>query len=155
MGTQEWPIDFDSLHKDMVIEQGIIERAYAVKYITDPDKYMFKQLALIDEIRKRRSDLSGHVRGDHQSIRIMTDIEADDWQSKRYRESVDSIVRIGKRRGSIDRSGFDDHRMRKSDSLDVSIAATIITARSERRRHNRLVAVMESQRLLKHEETKD
>jgi hypothetical protein len=147
MSRQQWPIDFDSLTKDSVIDQCTIEHAFAIKFLDDPDAYSFKLLSLCEEIRDNRADLAGHVRVIKHEIRIMTDEEAEDWQTKRYNEDVKSINRIGHRRGSIDRSGFDPVRIAKSNSLDMSIAATVLTAQSEKRRHNRLIAATRSHQL--------
>jgi len=140
--SQQWPIDFESLTKDYLIEVSTIESAYAVDSTKDPQAYAFALLQLLQEIRVARPDLSGHVRERKGCIRVMTDAEADDWQDKRYHDTIKSVYRIGKRRGSIDRSGFDAKRISKCESVDVSIGATLITARSEQRRHHRLLAAI-------------
>jgi hypothetical protein len=143
MSKQQWPVDFEQLHKDTQVSQQSIESALGFTAHDKPPEYAYALLVLCEEIRRARPDLSGHVRADKLSVRIMTDVEADDWQDKRHRETIDSLKRIGKRRKSIDRSAFSANRQAKCESLDVALSATIIVARSESRRHRRLLAATE------------
>jgi len=147
MGEHQWPIDFDSLVEDSVIEQQTIEHAYAVRYSESPTQYAFKVLELIQEIERNRSDLKPRVMG--QAVRLMTDPEAEAWYEKLWKQNKNALVNIGKRRGRVDRSSFTEQQLAKSNSIDIAIAATILTARSESKRHNRMLAVMEAHQLPK------
>lgn len=131
MTTDAFPLDYEALQKGDVITQERIEAIYQVRYQNDPKQFQFRAMSLIESIESERPDLLARVDG--QTVRIMTDIEADEVTNDRIERHVRGIGRNAKRRAVINRDGFSDEQKKISDVRDRNATALMIMTRKQMR----------------------
>jgi len=135
MNEQLFPVDFSILNKGDVFTQIQIERIYNVRYSTNPNDYHFRAMSLMQDIEQERPDLL--VRIDGLSVRVMTDVEADDITDKRIAQAVRSIGRNAKRRSVINREHFSNDERRVSEVRDRNATALMLMTSKQLRASQR------------------
>lgn len=127
--SDAFPLDFDALQKGDVIPSQKIEKIYQVNLLRDPSKFQLRALGLSQQIHDERPDLLARVDGN--TVRVMTDVEAEEWTNTQVVKAVSSIARNAKRRAVIDRGGFDEQQTRVAESRDRAITALAIMTRKQ------------------------
>jgi hypothetical protein len=121
------PLDFDALRKDSVIDQAEIERIFNVRKKQAPDAFQLCQLRLSQDIERNRRDLLVRIQGD--SIRIMTDSEANEHTWKEYRRGVRKIAKQARRRSAIASAELPEAERRVAELRDQHITVQAIMNR--------------------------
>lgn len=124
MTTDAFPLDFAALNKGDVVSQDQIESIYQVRYDSEPEQFHFKAMSLMQEIERERPDLLTRVDG--LTVRVMTDLEADEVTDKRIEQGVRTIKRNATRRARIDRNGFSEEEKKIADVRDRNATALMI-----------------------------
>src|SRR5690606_4572735 len=93
----------------------------------DPDRYRLKQMRLVEDIRKHRPDLFPRCK--KQSVRIMTDIEAESYSRGEYLRHVRGMATTLVKRTAIDRDEFNDGERRAAEHWDSAMSITALQAR--------------------------
>jgi hypothetical protein len=133
--SEIFPLDFEGLEKGDVVPCEKIERIYQISHLTDPLAYQLKTLALSKQISDERPDLLARVEG--LTVRVMTDLEAEEWTHAQATRAVASIARNARRRAVIDRSEFSEEEKRVAESRDRTITALALMTRKELARARR------------------
>lgn len=139
--SERFPLDFDTLQKGDVVPAEIIQKAFP-RVVGDVRSYTTEfrllQMRLKEMIEDARPDLVTACELD--TIRILTDLEADSATVGRIRNAVRAIGRNHQRRARIDRSDFTPEQVRSAEHHDrmatmVHLAArkALTKADSERR----------------------
>lgn len=139
--SEPFPLDFEALQKgDVLSREQIVKalgRPIVGERLTPFDEHRFRMLAmqLGGMIESERPDLV--VGYHHDTIRILTDIEAEEATKRRCRSAVRSIGRNARRRAAIDRSEFSAEQLREAETNDRSITALALMTRKELARAQR------------------
>jgi len=106
--TRLYPLDFNALQKGDVIPPEQIEKIYNVNR-EDVKAYQLKKLVLASQIERELGDRgrSVTVRGDGDSLRILTDPEAAEYNAKRFRHGLRAATRSHKRTMCVDVAHLD------------------------------------------------
>lgn len=143
MTTNEWPIDFETLTKDMNIGCEAIEKAYAIS-VRD-EQYWIAHQRFIADIRTNRQDLSPNVRSFKSTgVRIMTDIEAAEWQRKQAKQRIRQFGTAGKRHAAVDKTTFSKVEQAEAEAFDQAVGATIHGINAEQRKLQRAMRALHS-----------
>lgn len=118
-----FPVDFESLDRDQVVSQQEIEKIVGLRFLKDPDRYNFKLMQLVEQIRLARADLAPNVRMHHHGIRIMSDSEALVYRSRQLNKHINDIGKTGRHIGTISPSGLSEGEVRSRDRRALMAAA--------------------------------
>ena len=124
-----WPFDYDSLKKGDLIQVATIEEYAEAK--CGSKQYQFACMALISEIRKRRSDLV--MKQDKDCIRILTDSESVDYYELRHSQRMKGHKRdISNIFTRIDPTRVDNGEMERA--IGVNRRALCVIAEEKRQK---------------------
>lgn len=132
------PIDFESLKKGDVVPGILIAKAKNVK-LSDPN-YRLAQMSLKKQIEDECPDLYPRCVG--QDIAILSDAEADQYNSSRFADHVKGMTRDSRRRTRIDSSGFDENAKRAAESRDRSFAGIALMSKKALRKANKEASLL-------------
>lgn len=130
--SELFPLDFDALKKGEVITQERIETIYRVRELEDPEKFRLAQMKLVEQIEEHRFDL--YPRMKKNTVIIMQDAEAEEYNCERMKKHVSSLQRDTRRRARIERKSFDEVSRRAAESRDIGYGAlAAVSARALRK----------------------
>lgn len=129
MTTSRYPLDFDGLAKGQVLSEEMLSAALSLKP-RDGTRWAFGLLALQQQIQER---LGFIAKIDGAQIRILTDLEADEWTANNITLGVRRLVRNTERRQLIDRSSFSGEEKAAAECRDrIAVATSQAALRAHR-----------------------
>jgi hypothetical protein len=121
----EHPFDFSNFKKGSWIETNELEFRFGHR--AETREFNLLKLQLRGEIE---SQLGIICKEERNRIRLMTDVEADNYRLTQTQHAVSSLRRQHQRASLIDRSSMTAEESRKADSRDRIIGVTYAAARA-------------------------
>lgn len=122
-------LDMGALKKGDVLTTDQLEGIFGLSSQLDVEAFKLKMMALGQDIERQRPGLL--CRGDHMTIRIMVDDEAEQVTWTRCVQAIGRIQRNTDRRATIDRSEFSDEEKRISDARDGCLSHVALAAQRQ------------------------
>jgi hypothetical protein len=147
MSEQEWPIDFESLHRDMNISASVVESAYNTPITSKA--YWIAHQKFVAAIKERRPDLAENVRGfETYSVRIMVDLEAAAWKRSRAKRALGEFARCGVDHSRISRETFSAQEKSEAAVFDGFVGATVLAVAGEDKKLQRALRALQPTKAL-------
>jgi len=124
--ARPFPIDFDALEKGDVVSEEKLREVYPAE---DDLGLRLKMISLGERIMDERSDLLVRYQG--PTIRIMTDLEADQVMHSRVVKNARAITRNSRRRSRIDRREFTQQEERGAAHRDLFASTMALSMRKQ------------------------
>ena len=121
---ERYPLDFDSLTKGSTIPEDTLNYIVGMKREENPDRWDMKVLQLKSVIEMHRQDLV--VRRIQNSLRVLTDVEAEEYLQRRFDGHERNMMKAHARRQLIDRSQFTETERRAAEHRDVVNASKVV-----------------------------
>lgn len=128
--------DLSLLSKGSYLPPGYLE--HKLNEHRESDAFRLAVLELAASIRLARPDLAAHIKIEGHGLRILSDLEAANYNRRQIKNKFRGIQRIAKRRSAIDRTGFsnEDRAIAETDDRVAASAAIEVAkiARANRRK---------------------
>jgi len=135
--ARAFPFDWGELSKGSWLETDVLERATYLKR-TD-NNFRLKVMSVMSEIRERTGIL---CRSENDRVRLMTDVEAYQWNYEQSQQAVRKLTRAARRCADIDMNQLEDSDRKAAEHCQIAIVSTAAAARREQAKHTKLFGLM-------------
>lgn len=129
MNVSKYPLDFDSLNKGDVVENGVIENFSGARNGTS--KFGIAKMVLAKKIEDHleRRGMIVTVKSIRQGLHILTDIEASEYNADSTKQAIRRMGRCLARISGVDRSEFSIDQNLRHDHRVSTVASAYLAAR--------------------------
>lgn len=115
VGSSRVAIDVTSLAPGLHVPHEELAVAFGVD--VDDDAYQFRLLGLVSETNQLLDSINSPytIRQRDRGLSVLTADESDEYWSKRFRQSIGSMIKSNRRRSCVDESQLSDATKRKRE----------------------------------------
>lgn len=144
INARRHPLDYDALRKGDVIDEA--QLIAALRVTPEHDHWRLRALQECDNIKRKRGLLAKFIESERK-IRVLTDLEASDWNHHKYEIAMRSMGQRERDDRLIGRDGMTRTQSDRQDQRQLAKAIVNQTIRQEVRKQNRLLAAFTRRRI--------